>query len=66
MVRGDALHILFTKGIYGHLIGSILRYACWYEGPGKVALKPTWERLACIFDQVPGDVPDARDNMQID
>ena len=52
MVRGDALHILFTKGIYGHLIGSILHYACWYEGPGKVASKPAWERLACIFDQV--------------
>ena len=52
MVRGDALHILFTKGIYGHLIGSILHYACWYEGPGKAASKPAWERLACIFDQV--------------
>ena len=52
MVRGDALHILFTKGIHGHLIGSILHYACWYEGPGKVASKPSWERLACIFDQI--------------
>ena len=23
-VRGDSLHILFCKGLYGHLIGSIL------------------------------------------
>ena len=34
MVRGDPLHILFCKGLYSHLIGSILHYCCYYEGPG--------------------------------
>ncbi|CAE7455722.1 unnamed protein product [Symbiodinium sp. CCMP2592] len=51
-VRGDPLHILFTKGLYGHLIGGILHYACYYEGPGVVAKKKPWERLALIFSQV--------------
>ena len=34
-VRGDPLHILVCTGLYGHLIGSILHYICWYEGPGS-------------------------------
>ena len=33
-VRGDPMHILFCKGLYGHLIGSILHYLCYHEGPG--------------------------------
>ena len=51
-VRGDPLHILFCKGLYGHLIGSILHYVCWYEGPGAVCKKKPWERLALLFSQV--------------
>ena len=51
-VRGDAMHILFCKGIHGHLLGGILHYACFYEGPGKVsAIKPS-ERLGLIFEEV--------------
>jgi len=51
-VRGDPLHILFCKGLYGHLIGGILHYSAFYEGPGVVAKKKPWERLALIFSQV--------------
>ena len=29
-VRGDPLHILFCKGIYGHVIGGILHYLCFF------------------------------------
>ena len=34
-VRGDPLHILFCKGLYSHVIGGILHYICYYEGPKK-------------------------------
>ena len=39
MVRGDPPHILFSKGLYSHLMGSILHYACWWEGAGKACLE---------------------------
>ena len=51
MVRGDGLHILFTKGIYAHLLGSVLHYLCWKEGPGVQSVQP-WKRLAIIFDHI--------------
>lgn len=53
-VRGDPMHILFCKGLYGHLIGSILHYLCYHEGPGKVTVKKPWERLALIFEEIQG------------
>ena len=52
MVRGYPLHILFSKGIYSHLMGSILHYACWLEGPGKVCAERRWKRLGLIFEDV--------------
>ena len=33
MVRGDPLHILFCKGLYSHLMGGVLHYLCYFEGP---------------------------------
>ena len=51
IVRGDGLHILFTKGIYAHLLGSILHYLCWKEGPGAQVVQPC-KRLALIFEQI--------------
>ena len=50
MVRGDALHILFTKGIYAHLLGSILHHICWHDA--GVQAKAPWERLAIVFDGI--------------
>ena len=52
MVRGDGLHIMFTKGLYAHLCGSILHYLCWKDGPGIHQIVQPWKRLALIFDQV--------------
>lgn len=52
MVRGDGLHILFTKGIYAHLLGSILHYMCWKDGPGARQAVPPSQRLALIFERV--------------
>ncbi len=52
MVRGDPSHVLFTRGLYGHLMGSCLHYACYFEGPGKVCKVPAPERLAVIFKEV--------------
>lgn len=51
-VRGDPLHILWCSGIYNHLIGGILHYACYIEGFGKRCAKQPWERLALIFSEV--------------
>lgn len=51
-VRGDPLHILWCSGIYNHLIGGILHYACYIEGFGKRGAKQPWERLALIFSEV--------------
>ena len=51
LVRGDALHILFTKGLYGHLLGSILHYLCWYDEGAHQATKPA-DRLGIIFKEI--------------
>ena len=52
LVRGDALHLLYTKGVYGHLLGSILHYMCWKEGPGVHQAVPPGRRLAVIFTRI--------------
>ena len=52
MVRGDPLHILFCKGLYSHLIGGVLHYMCYYEGPKKKAAKRPQDRLAVLFSQI--------------
>ena len=50
--RGDPMHILFCKGLYGHVIGGILHYLCWYEGPGKVCKERPSKRIGVIFDEI--------------
>ena len=52
LVRGDGLHIMFTKGIYAHLLGSILHYLCWKKGPCVHQVVQPWKRLALIFEEV--------------
>ena len=52
MVRGDPLHILFCKGLYSHLIGGVLHYMRYYEGPKKKAAKRPQDRLAVLFSQI--------------
>ena len=46
MVRGDCLHILFTKGVLGHLLGSCIHYFLYYDGveknPEGVSRKKDW------------------------
>ena len=51
-VRGDPLHILFCKGLYSHVIGGILHYICYYEGPKKKQAKKPADRLGVLFTQV--------------
>ena len=46
------MHILFCKGLYGHAIGGILHYLCWYEGPGKVCKERPSKRIGVIFDEI--------------
>ena len=52
MVRGDPLHVLFCKVLYSHLMGGILHYLCYCEGPGVRAAKKPTERLPVLFSQV--------------
>ena len=45
MVRGDCLHILFTKGVLGHLLGSCIHYFLYYDGvekPRRCPQKKDW------------------------
>ena len=51
-IRGDPMHILFCKGVYSHVLGGVLHYACWWEGPGKVCKEKPWKRLGFIFDEI--------------
>ena len=50
MVRGDGLHIIFSKRVYAHLLGSILEYGCWYDTEAQV-VKPC-ERQGIIFKEI--------------
>ena len=47
-VRGDALHILWVHGIYSHLIGSVLHYLVYHDGPGRQKKSPQ-ERLSLVW-----------------
>ena len=52
MVRGDCLHILFCKGVLGHLLGSIIHYFLYYDGVGVSQTVPPEKRLGAIFEAV--------------
>ena len=52
MVRGDCLHILFCKGVLGHLLGSIIHYFLYYDGVGVAQKVPPEKRLGTIFEAV--------------
>lgn len=47
-VRGDALHILFCRGIYRHLLGSVLHYLCWFDGKGKQGRHQLKGSVLCV------------------
>ena len=49
MVRGDCLHILFCKGVLGHLLGGIIHYLCWHDGVGVVQSVAPDKRLGAPF-----------------
>lgn len=52
MVRGDGLHILFTKGLYAHLLGSCLHYMCWFDPIGTIQTVKPAKRLGVLFTEV--------------
>jgi len=52
IVRGDGLHIMFTKRVYAHLLGSILAFMCWIDGPGAHQTVQPCKRLAVLFEQI--------------
>ncbi len=52
MMRGDGLHIVFTKGVFARFLGGLLHYCCWYTDPGTHQKKTPKERLALIFSQI--------------
>ena len=52
MVRGDGLHIIFTKGIYAHLLGSNLHYLCWFDPLGSPQTVKPSQRLNIIFSEI--------------
>ena len=51
MVRGDSLHILYSRGVGSHLAGSILHYMCFYDWPQRQRVSP-FTKLQKIFARV--------------
>ena len=47
-VRGDILHILYCHGLFSHLLGSILHYLCYNDGPGRQKV-PAEKRLGLLW-----------------
>ena len=52
MVRGDCLHILFCKGVLGHLLGGVIHYLLWHDGVGVHQSTPPESRLGALFQAV--------------
>ena len=52
MCRWDSLHVLYTKGLYGHILGSCLHYLCWYDPPGNRQKVQPSDRLNVIFREI--------------
>lgn len=50
MVRGDCLHIIFAKGVLSHLLGGVIHYLCYYNGPGVTQAVPAETRLGHLFE----------------
>ena len=50
-VRGDSLHILYSRGVGSHLAGSLLHYLCYYDGTRKQRVAPT-QRLNMLFSKI--------------
>ena len=48
-VRRDALHILWCHGIYSHLLGSIMHYLIYNDGPGRQKVAPQ-QRLSLLWE----------------
>ena len=51
MVRGDSLHILYSRGVASHLAGSLLHYMCFYDYPKRQSV-PASQRLEKIFTKI--------------
>ena len=50
MVRHDALHVLYGKGVGSHLLGSLLHFLCYHEKGKQVV--PASQRLSIIWGEV--------------
>lgn len=53
LVRGDSLHILYSRGVGNHLAGSLLHYLCYFD-PGKRQSKSPASRLQLLFSKIKG------------
>ena len=50
-VRGDSLHILFSRGVASHLAGSLLHYICYFDWPRRQKV-PAASRLETLFARI--------------
>ena len=51
MIRHDALHVIYAKGVGSHLLGSLLHSLCYYDDRGRQTVAAS-DRLATIFEEV--------------
>ena len=51
LVRGDSLHILYSRGVGSHLAGSLLHYCCYIDGASRQKKSPA-TRLNILFGKI--------------
>ena len=51
LVRGDSLHILYSRGVASHLAGSLIHYIVFFDYPRRQKVPPT-QRLQCLFARI--------------
>ena len=51
-VKHDMLHVLYVNGVLSHVMGSLLRYACWFDKPGGHQKVAPAQRLSILFTEI--------------
>ena len=51
LVRGDSLHILYSRGVASHLAGSLLHYLAYYDGTKRQKVNPS-QRINTMFSRI--------------
>jgi len=51
LVRGDSLHILYSRGVASHLAGSLIHYLAFFDGTKRQKVNPS-QRINAMFSRI--------------